>query len=176
MLIRSYYRHVITTFGLLAMAAAVAPSASAGCGDYYPAAKPVASLRSHLKPASFVLVSDSGNGGNSENAVIVGLWSFTFVSLGTAGIPDGTMIDAGYVTWHADGTELTNSGRPPLTGSFCMGVWQQGDRREYNLNHWALSWDSTGQTFQGPGNIKENVTMDETGNNYTGTFTIDQYL
>jgi hypothetical protein len=43
-------------------------------------------------------------------ASIVGLWSVTFTAENNpGGPPDGTVIDAGYVTWHADHTELMNS-------------------------------------------------------------------
>ena len=69
---------------------------------------------------------------------------------------------AGFVTWHNDGTELTNSGREPLTGSFC-------------INHYALSWDPTGRVLIGPTNIRENVSVDARGNHYSGTFSIDQF-
>lgn len=106
---------------------------------------------------------------------IVGLWRFTFTSQGTSGIPDGTVLDAGYATWHSDGTELMNSSRPPPSSNFCMGVWKQLGRATYKLNHFALSWDPTGQVFVGPANIREVVTVDRTGNSYEGTFVIDQF-
>jgi hypothetical protein len=114
---------------------------------------------------------------SEERAVIVGLWKFAFTAKGNGagGPPDGAPIDAGYVTWHADGTELTNSGREPKTGSFCMGVWKQMGPSTFGLNHFALSWDSTGTVFIGPTNIRETVTVDHTGNHYTGTFSIVQY-
>lgn len=106
---------------------------------------------------------------------IVGLWKFIFVAEGNAGIPDGTVLDAGYTTWHADGTELMNSGRPPKTSSFCMGTYREVGPATYRLNHVTLSWDPTGSVFVGPGSIHEAVTVDRTGNAYSGTFTIDQY-
>jgi hypothetical protein len=108
-------------------------------------------------------------------AGIVGLWSVTFTSEGSSGIPDGTVIDQGYVTWHADGTEIMNSGRPPISGNFCMGVWRQTSRFSYKLNHVTLSWDPTGTVFVGPGSVKEQVTLSHGGNSYSGTFTIDQF-
>ena len=109
------------------------------------------------------------------SAGIVGLWSVTFTSEGSSGIPDGTVIDQGYTTWHADGTEIMNSGRPPITGNFCMGVWRQTSRFSYKLNHVTLSWDPTGTIFVGPGNIKEQITLSHGGNSYSGSFTIDQF-
>ena len=106
---------------------------------------------------------------------LVGLWKFTFVARGTDGIPDGTVIDAGFVTWHSDGTEITNSSRPPKSGNFCMGVYKQIGKATFKLNHVGLSWDPTGAAFVGPANIRELVTLDRGGNNYAGSFTIDQY-
>jgi hypothetical protein len=99
---------------------------------------------------------------------------------GSNGPPDGTPIDAGFQTWHEDGTELMNSGRPPATGSFCEGVWEQQNWSSFSLNHWALSWDfdpATGKptVFVGPTNIQEQVKVDVTGNSFTGTFSLTQY-
>jgi len=105
----------------------------------------------------------------------VGLWKFQFVAEGNSGIPDGTVIDQGFATWHRDGTEIMKSGRPPITGSFCMGVWKQTTRGTFKLNHFALSWDTNGTTFVGPANLREEVVLDESEDSYTGTFTIDQF-
>ena len=110
-----------------------------------------------------------------DNAAVVGLWKFKFVSKGSKGIPDGALIDAGYVTWHNDGTELMNSGRVPKTGSFCMGAWKQTGYRTFKLNHYALSWDDSGSAFVGPTNIREQITVDHSGKSYSGTFTLVQY-
>jgi hypothetical protein len=113
---------------------------------------------------------------DSERAEIVGLWKFQFVAEGNSGTPpDGVVIDQGFATWHRDGTEIMNSGRPPITSNFCMGVWKQTSRDTYKLNHFALSWDASGTNFVGPANIREEVVLDESENSYSGNFTIDQY-
>lgn len=106
---------------------------------------------------------------------IVGMWKFSFISKGSKGIPDGTILDAGYTTWHNDGTELMNSSRPPMSEAFCMGVWRALGRTTFRLNHIAMSWTPDGQTYIGPTNIREQVTTDRWGNSYSGTFTLDQY-
>jgi hypothetical protein len=113
---------------------------------------------------------------------IVGMWKFTYTAEGNGvgGPPDGTIVDAGYQTWHSDGTELMNSGRAPATGSFCQGVWAQSSASSYRLNHWALSWDFDPTTqqptvFVGPTNIKENISLAGYGNTFSGTFSITQY-
>lgn len=141
--------------------------------------------------------------GPYNTVAITGLWRFTFTALGNlsaeapAGalpLPDGTPVDAGFVTWHDDGTELMNSGRAPASGSFCMGVWRQSGPTTYKLNHWALSWipdyqpgvtNSWSQIPQGPDeafhafgptNIQETITLTKDGMGYKGTFRLTQYV
>lgn len=109
------------------------------------------------------------------NAVITGFWKVQFLAKGNPDIPDGAVIDDGYATWHSDGTELMNSSRAPMTGSVCMGVWKQTKRNTFKLNHFGLSWDPSGTTFVGPSNLREEVVVDRSGNNYSGTFSITQY-
>jgi len=134
---------------------------------------------------------------------ITGLWTFLFTAEGDVGsgappnalpLPDGTPVDAGFVTWHDDGTELMNSGRTPASGSFCMGVWKQTGHHTYKLNHWALSWipdyqpgvtsswsqipggiDEMFAAF-GPTNIQETLTLSDDGKSYTGHFRLTQYV
>jgi hypothetical protein len=55
-----------------------------------------------------------------------------------------------------------------------MGVWERTGRNTYRLNHVALSWNPDG-TPEGPASIREEVTLDRSGNSYRGTFTIIQY-
>src|ERR1700730_6323287 len=68
-----------------------------------------------------------------------------------------------------------NSGRAPITGSFCMGVWKKTGRSTYKLNHFALSWDPTGTSLIGPGQLQEQVTLNQQRDSYTGTFTLTQF-
>jgi hypothetical protein len=52
------------------------------------------------------------------------MWRFTMTVPG----PNGAtiVIDDGYSQWHADGTEIMNSGaHAPNTSNFCLGVWAQ---------------------------------------------------
>jgi len=131
-----------------------------------------------LMPASFVQTAavEDETALPENTYAITGLWKITLTAKGNTGIKDGTPIDFGYQTWHEDGTELLNSGgRPPLTSSFCMGVWERTSYHHYVLNHVTLSWDSTGTVFVGPGNIKEEVVVDDTKNHFAGTFEIIQY-
>ena len=106
---------------------------------------------------------------------ITGLWQFTFTSKGNVGILDGTQLDAGFVTWNADGTEIMNSGRAPPTSNFCMGVFRHTSVYGYKLNHYALAWDPTGTVFVGPANIREQLQLNRGGNSYSGTFSLTQF-
>lgn len=142
-----------------------------------------------------LLQADYPFGGHSHAAAITGLWRFTFTSDGKhPGPPAGAPVDAGFVAWHADGTEIMNSGRAPASGSFCMGVWKKTGPRTYRLTHWALSWipgyvpgmtqswseipGGVDGAFQsvGPASILETVTLSRNGDQYSGTFTLTQYV
>ena len=105
---------------------------------------------------------------------IVGFWKVKFISEGNPGIPDGAVIDNGFVQWHGDGTEIMNSSRPPATGNFCLGVWEKSGPSGYVLNHFALSSDPSGNLI-GPAQIQEHLTLNHKADQYEGTFTIDQY-
>ncbi|MEJ0085061.1 MAG: hypothetical protein WDO72_05240 [Pseudomonadota bacterium] len=196
-------RKLIATVGLLAGLGLSAESAFAGCG--------VNGLSdSYFKPT--VYRGDDGGEllrthfdlfGPFNSVDISGLWKFVFTAHGNTApnapsnalpIPDGAVVDAGYATWHDDGTEIMNSGRAPASGSFCMGVWKQTGNDSYRLNHWALSWipdyqpgqtqswgalpGGTDEAFKafGPTNIQEVVSLSDHGNRYTGTFRLTQYV
>jgi hypothetical protein len=170
-------RTMTTTLGLAVIAAAIAPIAALGC-DGMPGTPPAASpgsqapylIQAAYRPAQFVRVSDSG----ASDPSIVGLWSVKFVAQNSPGTPDGTVVDWGYVQWHSDGTEMENSGaRSPSTENFCMGVWAQTGPSTYKLNHVALSYDATSGALNGYVSIHEQVKLEQGGNKYAGTFTIN---
>jgi hypothetical protein len=188
---------VVAAFGGLTLAGG---QAMAGCGT---------SALGKAGPKPMIFRGDDGGGlirADYEpfpRSPITGLWQFSFTAKGDvgAGAPanalpfeDGTPVDAGFVTWHDDGTEIMNSGRAPASGSFCMGAWKQTGPRTYELTHWALSWipdyhpgetnswtqvpggiDEMFQAF-GPTNIRETITLSANGNSYTGTFRLTQYV
>ena len=146
-------------------------NANAGCYDV------------GVKPASDSSLDAVGlllTGGDSFVS-IVGMWHVTVKSIGNAdtiGIPDGVVLDDGWQTWHADGTEILNSGRAPATQSWCSGIWKQIGRSTYRLRHFAMTWkENPGalSTPEGPAEVHQTVTIDRTGNHFTGSFIIDQY-
>ncbi|HEY7890348.1 MAG TPA: hypothetical protein VIC29_19160 [Steroidobacteraceae bacterium] len=123
---------------------------------------------------NFIKVSDRDSG-----RTIVGLWKFQMISKSTPThanpMPDGTLIDFGTAAWHADGTELQTSGiRNPSDGDVCQGVWQRVGDGTFVLNHYALAW--TNGTYTGPVNIRARVTVDRSGNHYSGWFATVVYL
>jgi hypothetical protein len=178
-LARTLSKVAAATLGLLVCATVFIQTARADCGSYtITGQRPIPALaqRPLLRPAAFRLAALGVAARDDDNdAAIVGMWKVQFVSEGTNGIPDGTMIDSAYAQWHSDGTEIMNSGRPPITSSFCLGVWKKTGESTYKLNHFALSWDPSGTVFVGPANIRENVTLNAQGNSFSGTFTIDQF-
>lgn len=121
----------------------------------------------------FIRVADMGS-----RRSIVGLWKFEMISKDTLTnknpMPNGTLVDFGTAAWHADGTEFQTSGiRNPSDGDVCQGVWQQVGNETFILNHYALAW--TDGAYTGPANIRAQVTVDPSGNSYTGTFTTVAY-
>lgn len=124
---------------------------------------------------------------------ITGLYDVTLTSEHTPGIPDGTVVDHGYSVWHADGSEIMNSGRPAGDTNFCLGTWAQTGTRTYVLNHFTLSWFqsvsatpdpgtpplpglySVNNIFAGPGNISETVVLATDRQSFSGSFTITQF-
>jgi hypothetical protein len=150
--------------GAIAVVAMMAATANAGCGDIGRKAtlKRQAWHANEFGSAALRLVN------GQDNDPITGMWQVTFTS-------GGAVIDTGFAVWHADGTEIMNSGdRPPLTSSFCMGVWKRVGNN-YKLNHGAISWDSTGTVQVGAANIVEQVALAPNGESFSGTFTITQY-
>jgi hypothetical protein len=168
---------IIGTLAMVSLGMVFVAEAPAGCGNFegYKAAatQPLSwQGTDEFGPGSLLLVADRDDSVDR----IVGFWKTTFVSKGSPGIPDGTVIDAGLVQWHSDGTEILNSGsRPPASSNFCLGIWKKTGRSHYTLNHFGLSWDTSTDSPLGPAQIREEIELDHGGDSYSGTFTIDQY-
>ncbi len=165
------------------LTAALAPSALAGCGDTsglqapFVMVQPSSSGQAVAQRAGLAVAAIAGGNAIVNTASIVGMWNVQFISQGNTAhnppIPDGAQIDFGYTQWHSDGTELMNSGgHTPVTGNWCMGTWVRSGYFSYELNHWALSYEATSQALTTKVNILEQVTLDPSGNEFTGTFTI----
>jgi hypothetical protein len=171
---KTMFRGISVSLALLLLASIFALSAHAQCGVVDgQGAFAATMLGRSMFSVGFQAASNMNNSGRTRTS-IVGFWRVTFTSKGTPGIPDGAVIDVGFSQWHSDGTEILNSLRPPVTGSFCLGIWEKTAPKTYKLNHFALSWDPVGN-FIGPANIRENVTLGPGGNSYTGSFEIDNF-
>ena len=168
---------IVPALSALALATMFAPYAHAGCGLYSPAPH-AASWQPQIASPRLVLAAlaiDDEAATPSEPS-IVGTWKEHWISEGSEGIKDGTEVDAGYAQWHSDGTEINVSGlRAPLTGDVCLGEWIKTGARTYQLNHFGISYDSTGANLVGPARIQQWLTLNPNGNSTWGKFTIDQY-
>jgi hypothetical protein len=170
--------HVVTAVAAVGFASVFASPASASCLVPSAAALSPAGATPWFRPAAYsVRPVDNENDNDNGGPSIVGFWHVSFFAKGNApgGPPDETPIDDAYVQWHSDGTEIMNSSRPPIIGSFCLGVWKATGPRTYKLTHLAKSWGVDGFTFIGPAVVVENVTLGRNGNSYSGTFSITQY-
>lgn len=173
---RSGTMKIVPVLSALALAAVVVPYAHAGCGQYRPASFNASSQHRSGSPyllrASFLGEDEPA----AAEPTIVGTWKEHWISEGSEGIPDGAEIDAGYAQWHSDGTEINVSGlRTPMSGDVCLGEWIKTGTRSYRLNHFGISYDSTGLNLVGPARIQQWLTLDEKGVATSGKFTIDQY-
>jgi hypothetical protein len=154
----------VSLVGLGALGALVAaPAAFAGCASVQPASYQAGSDDVQLIRAA--VVTPANLGVNS----IVGLWSVSLMA-------GGAQVDWGYAEWHSDGTEIMNSGgHSPASGNFCLGVWRQSGPNTYHLKHYPLAYNPGTGALAAKIILTEDVTVDRTGDNFTGTFTEDVY-
>lgn len=173
---KANYRTLAPMFGALAFALLGASNCAATC---VATGGPAASHTSlHFQPGQIRLLPTAffkDDDSESVGEPFVGFWRQNLVSKGTEGVPDGTVLENGLSQAHSDHTEILNSSRPPISGSFCLGVWEKVGERTYNVSHFLLAWDSTGTMFIGPADLREEVTVDPDGDHYSGTFTLENY-
>jgi len=132
----------------------------------------IPSARAELMVHASVLVHEPAQtASESDDPSIVGLWHVLFVS-------GGQPFDEGYDVWHSDGTEILNDTAPPQpangAGTICLGVYKKTGPRTYQLKHPFWMFDATA-TLVGTGVILEQVTVDLSGNSYSGAFEFSTY-
>ena len=117
----------------------------------------------------------SGNAGDLRqpidfpNGQIVGLWAISLLS-------NGAQVDWGYSEWHSDGTEIMNSGgHTPASGNFCLGVWRQTGPNNFHLKHFPLAYNPVTGALAAKIILTEDVSLDRSGQNFSGTFSEDVY-
>jgi hypothetical protein len=168
---------VVPALSALALAAMVAPAAHAGCGLYSPVPH-AASWQPQIASPRLVLAALDDEAGAPHGPSIVGTWKEHWIAEAgsSSEFPVGSEFDASYSQWHSDGTEINVSGlRAPLTGDVCLGEWIRTGARTYQLNHFGVSYDSTGTTLVGPARIQQWLTLDPDGDSTTGKFTVVQW-
>src|SRR5579863_3585738 len=179
-------RGVGVALALGALSWAIATAAQAGCRDgALPEMQRLSASPGRFTPAVFH-PGESGaagfrsvTGSWTETPAVIGLWEFEFHLKGAQnGLPDGALFDWGLATWHSDGTEIQfSAGRVPSAGDVCMGAWREIERGTFKLHHIALGLtppDASG-TFLGPAIIQATVTVDPSGNSYSGPYSITLY-
>ena len=154
------HRHVKGALASLAAAGALAVAAPsfAGCLD----------VAAH--PANWSgQASDLRQEADFEGPSIVGLWSVSLVA-------GGNQVDWGYAEWHADGTEIMNSGgHTPASGNFCLGVWRQSGPNSFHLKHFPLAYNPATGALAAKIILTEDVSLDRGGQSFVGSFSEDIY-
>lgn len=169
---RSLRASAVVAIAVLAFCGGLAPIAKASCGITQGSGAVAAMPASHLFQAQMPMQTPSiANGNKPANTSIVGLWIATFYS-------GGQVFDQGFDQWHSDGTEILNDTAPPQpangAGTVCLGVFEKTGPRTYKLRHPFWSFDANANLV-GTGVILEQVTVDQSGNSYSGPFTFLQY-
>jgi hypothetical protein len=170
---------IVPALSALALATMFAPYAHAGCGLYTPVRHP-ASWQPQIASPRLVLAALAIDEEASTPSApsIVGTWKEHWIAEAgsSSEFPVGSEFDASYTQWHSDGTEINVSGlRAPITGDVCLGEWIKTGARTYQLNHFGVSYDSTGTTLVGPARIQQWLTLDPNGDSTTGKFTVVQW-
>jgi hypothetical protein len=170
---------IVPALSALVLATMVAPYAHAGCGLYRPAPH-AASWQPQIASPRLVLaaLTIDDDAATPPGPSMVGTWKEKWIAEAgsSSEFPVGSEFDASYSQWHSDGTEINVSGlRAPLTGDVCLGEWIKTGARTYQLNHFGVSYDSTGTTLVGPARIQQWLTLDPDGDSTTGKFTVVQW-
>jgi hypothetical protein len=174
---KAMFRTAITgTLAMVSLVMGLVAEASAGCvnpsGFKAGAFQPISwQGRGEFGPGSPLLVADRDDSVDR----IVGFWRVTYVSKGTPGLPDGTVLDDAFQQWHSDGTEIHNSQKPAASGNICLGIWKKTGSFHYTLNHFVLNSDPTNDSLHDRAQIREEIDLDRSGDEHFGTFTIDGY-
>jgi hypothetical protein len=168
---------MVPALSALALATMFAPYAHAGCGLYRPVPHAASGQPQVASPRLVLEALTIGDvEGTPHGPSMVGTWKEKWISEGSSLLPDGAEFDASYSQWHSDGTEINVSGlRAPLTGDVCLGEWVKTGARTYQMNHFGISYDSTGVNLVGPARIQQWLTIDPSGDSTSGKFTVDQW-
>jgi hypothetical protein len=164
---------LILTLTILACCAVFSASAKASCRSSA-SSRPEVTLPETrlLQTESLLQLSPQSTPEDEDDkAAIVGLWHVRFFS-------GGQLFDEGFDQWQSDGTEILNDTAPPQpangAGTICLGVFKKTAPRTYKLRHPFWSFDANGN-LAGSGVFLEQITVDKSGNNYSGSFSFFTY-
>jgi len=164
----------------LIFAALTVTSAGAGCisdKSSNPAAHQLAvkSYQRMKTKLQSLQVARQGQAPRDSAPSIVGFWHTVFLADPNGGYSTAgpNVFDEGFDIWSSDGMETLNDISAPPTGNVCLGVWAQTGAMTYSLKHPTWIFDPTNTFVIGVGTISEQVTLDSSGNNYSGTSTFD---
>ena len=152
----------------IAIAAVFVGTAGAKCGPQTQN-NPIA--LAHVRPLvlkTTPMVTRPADGTPAVEPSIAGLWSMQIVA-------DGQVVDEGFDMWHPDGTELLNDTSTPSSGAVCIGIWTKTAPYTYQLKHPSYIFDDANVNLIGLVIIRETITLDPSGNSYTGTLATDAY-
>jgi hypothetical protein len=175
---KAMFRTAITgTLAMASLAMGLLTEASAGCvnppGFKAGAFQPISWQRTgEFGPGSPLLVADY----DASVDGIVGFWRVTWVSKGTSGVRDGTVLSEAFQQWHSDRTEIHYDAiATAAQGNVCLGIWNKTGKSHYTLNHFYLGSNPTNNSLQGRTQIREEIDLNRSGNEHFGTFTMDGY-
>ena len=162
-------RIMIGALGMLA-AALLTPNGYAQCGGAR-----LGHTSMFIRPGNALLLPAAFMS-DWDTPGIVGFWHQQLISDGTSGPSKGTVVDDDLAQWHSDNTEIQNTKlRTPISGNFCLGVWEQTGPDTFRLNHFPQTFDPTGTVYVGTAQLQEEITVSPDRKTYSGTFTLDQY-
>ncbi len=124
-------------------------------------------------------VNDNGDGDGQFGPPIVGLWKVVLTQ-------NGNEILRGFETYHSDHTEVLVEVHDPRTGNVCQGTWTEVGPRTYKLLHPTFRWNHlVDESLIQPPLLNQNwvgyrignviVTVDPSGNSFTGTWTVRRF-
>jgi len=153
----------IITFAALAILGGISTStAFAGCGR--PSPTNILPMTAAEKAAARQFGSTLAEG-PSRAGDIVGLWISTISS-------GGQDIYQAFESFTKDGLEILNDNGSTLNGNVCLGVWTATGRNKLKVYHPSWNYDNSGNLI-GTVIIKEEITLDASGDTFTGTVTVD---
>jgi hypothetical protein len=168
-------RRVLTVFTMSLFFAVAALNANATCvSPANRAVKVAIADRAAATTSAFSMMTENATSPGGDNSAstptIAGMFSVILYNGAGPGV-----YDQQFDQWYEDGHEVSLSNSvPPALGNICLGIWKKTGPKSYKLRHWAWNFDNLGNTV-GTFVLVENITLNDKGNGYTGTFVADSY-